>query len=183
MTLTNLSISKNSNNSLGKFSSNVDNSVSKYASKACLLLSTYSGWRNPKYFFGGIREWSIPWLFTSCTQQKYYQKWKVTYNRRVLGLLISFQPELGNLIYIWFSFIVYARNDTLWLLMIITGNIFEKKNYQDPISCHVGNIWSAVFQNFVIFKVVLWFWLFFNNFLCLIENIFCCCNSLLRLKA
>ena len=41
--------------------------------------------------------------------------------------------------------------------MIITGNIFEKKNHQDPISCHVGNIWSAVFQNFVIFKVVLWF--------------------------
>lgn len=50
--------------------------------------------------------------FSQAVHKKIIPKMESYYNRRVLGLLISFQPELGNLIYIWFSFIVYARNDT-----------------------------------------------------------------------
>lgn len=51
--------------------------------------------------------------FSQAVHKKIIPKMESYYNRRVLGLLIFFfQPELGNLIYIWFSFIVYARNDT-----------------------------------------------------------------------
>ena len=69
--LTNLSVSRNSRTSFGRSSANVDSSVSKYASKAWRLFSTYSGWRKPKYFFGGIRERSTPWFFTS------YVYWRI----------------------------------------------------------------------------------------------------------
>ena len=63
--LTNLSDSRKSWISCGRLSSNCNRRVWMYVSKPSRLFSTYSGCRMPKYFFGGISDWSMPYLLTS----------------------------------------------------------------------------------------------------------------------